>query len=62
VGVDNNNNAARQRLFRAKRAQDGLIEVRGIFAPADVHDVIKAYAARAVKKFAKDAQGRKKGE
>lgn len=43
-------NAQRQAAYRAARAAAGLVEVRGLFAHADDHAAVKAYAARLAKK------------
>lgn len=34
-------NKARQATFRKKKREDGLQEVRGIFAPPELHEAIK---------------------
>jgi len=47
--------AERQQAFRARRASDGQVEVRGVFAHPDDHAAIKAYAARLQKRRAKPA-------
>lgn len=47
--------AERQAARRARAKAEGAAEVRGIFAPLDLHEAIKAAAARLVKKHAKAA-------
>lgn len=37
-------NKARQAAFRKKKREDGLQEVRGIFAPPELHEAIKMAA------------------
>lgn len=37
-------NKQRQAAFRRKKREDGLQEVRGIFAPPELHDAIKVAA------------------
>lgn len=37
-------NKARQATFRKKKREDGLQEVRGIFAPPELHEAIKEAA------------------
>lgn len=44
----------RARALRERRAAQGLSEVRGIWAPAALHEAIKAAAARLLKKRAKE--------
>ena len=43
-------NAERQREFRARKAGTTATEVRGIFAHADDHTTIKAYAEKVTQK------------
>ncbi len=38
--------AQRQREFRARKAQTELVEVRGIFAHPEDHELVKADAAK----------------
>lgn len=47
-------NKARQAAFRKKKREDGLQEVRGIFAPPELHDAIK----EAAKQILDDAEKR----
>lgn len=42
--------AQRQAARRARKAAAGEQEVRGIFAPLDEHEKIKAYAGKLAKK------------
>lgn len=42
--------AERQREFRARRAADSIVEVRGLFAHVDDHASIKAHAAKLAKR------------
>lgn len=41
---------ARVREFRERMRKEGLHEVRGIYAPKDQHEAIKAVAAEIVEK------------
>jgi len=41
-------NKARQATFRKKKREDGLQEVRGIFAPPELHEAIKQAAKSVV--------------
>lgn len=42
--------AERQREFKARKAAEGMTEVRGIFAPPDRHADIREAAAKALRK------------
>lgn len=46
-------NTERAQVLRARRAAEGLAEVRGIWAPPERHKAIKAAAARLLKKEGK---------
>ena len=48
--------AERQEALRARRAIDGMAEVRGIFLPLYLHGTLKEMAVRLAKRKPKDAK------
>lgn len=48
--------AERQAALRARRAEQGLTQVGGIYAHPDDHPAIKAYAAKLTKKREKGSK------
>lgn len=54
-------NKERQARFRAKKAEQECLEVRGIFAHKLDHAAIKGYAAKVTKKRAKVSNAKVRG-
>ena len=52
-------NKEKQEAYRARRAEQGLQEVRGIFLPPELHAELKAHAAKLAKRHSRKIPAKK---